>query len=119
ELYGGTAAGKLLTALGRVLTIFLQWAGHTCGIEDLTLTDAAENARQEIILKSEGVGGEEQCAICWKSWMVLKRTRGTRLRQWMPMLRSRICKEWPILRLSEKRKWMMFVEGLRRFCWGK
>ena len=38
-----------------MLTIFLQWAGHTCGIEDLTLTDAAENARQEIILKVKKV----------------------------------------------------------------
>ncbi|CAM9184875.1 unnamed protein product [Hapterophycus canaliculatus] len=56
ELYGPTAAGKLLTALGRVLTIFLQSSGHTCGIEDLTLTAEAEASRREIIRKSAGIG---------------------------------------------------------------
>lgn len=38
-------------ALGRVLTIFLQSAGHTCGIEDLTLTARAETQRRDIIEK--------------------------------------------------------------------
>ncbi|CBJ30250.1 RNA polymerase 1-4 RNA polymerase I large subunit [Ectocarpus siliculosus] len=56
EVYGSTAAGKLLTALGRVLTIFLQSSGHTCGIEDLTLTGRAEGNRREIINKSLGIG---------------------------------------------------------------
>ncbi|CAM9118714.1 unnamed protein product [Sphacelaria rigidula] len=56
ELYGSTAAGKLLTALGRVLTIFLQWAGHTCGIEDLTLNVEAEIKRHAIISKSQVLG---------------------------------------------------------------
>eukprot|EP00903_Cladosiphon_okamuranus_P015157 g14015.t1 len=56
ELYGPTAAGKLLTALGRVLTIFLQLSGHTCGIEDLTLTSRAESSRRDMIRKSLGMG---------------------------------------------------------------
>lgn len=38
-------------ALGRVLTIYLQSSGHTCGIEDLTLTARAEENRRSIINK--------------------------------------------------------------------
>ncbi|CAM9299534.1 unnamed protein product, partial [Choristocarpus tenellus] len=56
ELYGATAAGKLLTALGRVLTIYMQSSGHTCGIEDLTLNAKAEEERASIIKKSQGKG---------------------------------------------------------------
>lgn len=41
----------MFQALGRVLTIFLQSSGHTCGIEDLTLTIKAERERKEIIRK--------------------------------------------------------------------
>ncbi|CAM9947259.1 unnamed protein product, partial [Discosporangium mesarthrocarpum] len=51
ELYGHTAAGKLLSALGRVLTIYLQSSGHTCGIEDLTLTKKAERERLMLIVQ--------------------------------------------------------------------
>jgi DNA-directed RNA polymerase I subunit RPA1 len=49
ELYGPSAAGTLLTALGRVLVMYLQMSGHTCGIEDLTLTKAAEENRRGLI----------------------------------------------------------------------
>eukprot|EP00611_Tribonema_gayanum_P024980 TRINITY_DN5599_c0_g1_i6.p1 TRINITY_DN5599_c0_g1~~TRINITY_DN5599_c0_g1_i6.p1 ORF type:complete len:1786 (-),score=636.59 TRINITY_DN5599_c0_g1_i6:85-4983(-) len=49
ELYGADAAGSLLTSLGRVLVTFLQFAGHTCGIEDLTLTQSAEKERRRLI----------------------------------------------------------------------
>lgn len=36
-------------ALGRLFTIFLQYSGHTCGIEDLTLNSKAEVARRRLI----------------------------------------------------------------------
>ncbi len=42
-------AGLLLTALGRLLVAFLQISGHTCGIEDLTLTREADEARCHLI----------------------------------------------------------------------
>ncbi|ETV70991.1 hypothetical protein H257_13721 [Aphanomyces astaci] len=49
ELYGSGTAAKLLTALGRVLTCYLQYAGHTCALEDLTLTEAAEAERRRLV----------------------------------------------------------------------
>ncbi len=42
-------AGLLLTALGRLLVAFLQISGHTCGIEDLTLTREADKVRYCLI----------------------------------------------------------------------
>ena len=49
EFYGPHFAGRLLTALGRLFTIYLQFAGHTCGIEDLILTAEAEQRRRSLI----------------------------------------------------------------------
>ncbi|RHY34590.1 hypothetical protein DYB32_000813 [Aphanomyces invadans] len=49
ELYGSGTAAKLLTALGRVLTCYLQYAGHTCALEDLTLTEEAEAERRRLV----------------------------------------------------------------------
>lgn len=48
EFYGPHFAGKLLTALGRLFTIYLQFAGHTCGIEDLVLSKEADARRSEL-----------------------------------------------------------------------
>ncbi len=50
-------AGLLLTALGRLLVAFLQISGHTCGIEDLTLTREADEARFQLI--------NEVCMYAW------------------------------------------------------
>ena len=53
ELYGAELAGLLLTAFGRLFTYYLQMAGHSCGIEDLTLRDRADRERCELLLKVE------------------------------------------------------------------
>ena len=37
EVYGTEKAGKLLTALARVFTVFLQTHGFTCGLDDLMI----------------------------------------------------------------------------------
>ena len=49
ELQGGQATGRLLTALGQVLTMFLQMHGFTCSVQDLLLTEDCENRRRELI----------------------------------------------------------------------
>lgn len=51
ELYGAELAGRLLSAFGRVMTYHLQGAGHTCGIEDLTLSRPADEERRKLLLK--------------------------------------------------------------------
>ena len=51
ELYDADRAGLLLGAFGRVFTNFLQQAGHTCSLEDLTLTEAADEERKMLIHK--------------------------------------------------------------------
>jgi DNA-directed RNA polymerase I subunit RPA1 len=62
ELYGATEAGKLLTTLGRLFTLFLQFRGFTCGIDDMLLTKEAEERRLELIEKANQCG-LEQAAI--------------------------------------------------------
>lgn len=42
ELYGAQAASVLLDAIGRTLSAFLQFVGHSCGLADLVLTPSAE-----------------------------------------------------------------------------
>ena len=49
EIYGARMAADLLTALGRLFTTYLQFAGHTCALEDLTLTLEAEAERKSLV----------------------------------------------------------------------
>jgi DNA-directed RNA polymerase I subunit RPA1 len=50
ELYGAELAGRLLNAFGRLFTFYLQDAGQSCGIEDLTLTNAAVVERRRLLV---------------------------------------------------------------------
>lgn len=61
EIYGARVAADLLTALGRLFTCYLQFAGHTCALEDLTLNTAAEKRRRKLVVESE-INGEEAYA---------------------------------------------------------
>lgn len=61
EIYGSRVAADLLTTLGRLFTCYLQFAGHTCALEDLTLNKDAEKRRRKLV--SESVfNGEEAYA---------------------------------------------------------
>lgn len=53
ELYGSTLAGLILSAFGRLFTYFLQSAGHTCGIEDLTMTAESDITRKKLLTEVE------------------------------------------------------------------
>lgn len=53
ELYGAELAGRILNAFGRVLTYYLQYAGHSCGIEDLVLTSVADRDRSRLLSRTE------------------------------------------------------------------
>jgi DNA-directed RNA polymerase I subunit RPA1 len=56
EAYGPHAAGALLSSTGRLLTVFLQWASSTCGMDDLQLTPAADVARARLIESGKDSG---------------------------------------------------------------
>lgn len=58
ELFGHTAAGKLMSILGRLLTRFLNERAWTCGMDDLYLTSEGDKARREEIDKSIQLGHE-------------------------------------------------------------
>jgi DNA-directed RNA polymerase I subunit RPA1 len=51
ELYGPELAGRLLNAFGRLFTFYLQDAGQSCGIEDLTLNTMADDERKKLLVK--------------------------------------------------------------------
>jgi len=51
ELYGPELAGRLLGAFGKLFTCYLQTAGQTCGIQDLTLTRQADAERARLLKK--------------------------------------------------------------------
>jgi len=53
ELYGAELAGRILSAFGRLFTYYLQSAGQTCGIEDLTLTAKADKERSRLLREVE------------------------------------------------------------------
>jgi len=74
EIYGPTAAGNLLTAIGRVLVSFLQFAGHTCGIEDLTLMTKADNMRQKLIKNSTHIGQKSMVEFLKKNGLQIPNT---------------------------------------------
>ncbi|TYZ59332.1 hypothetical protein PybrP1_008512 [[Pythium] brassicae (nom. inval.)] len=61
EVYGSRVAADLLTTLGRLFTCYLQFAGHTCALEDLTLTKDAERRRRKLVDESV-LNGEEAYA---------------------------------------------------------
>ncbi|KAG7392674.1 DNA-directed RNA polymerase I subunit RPA1 [Phytophthora pseudosyringae] len=58
EVYGARIAADFLSALGRLFTCYLQFAGHTCAMEDLTLNTAAEKRRHKLVKDSEVMGEE-------------------------------------------------------------
>lgn len=58
EAYGPTAAGRLLSMLGRMLTKVLHMRAHSCGVEDLILTRKGEKKRKEKLKRADALGLE-------------------------------------------------------------
>ena len=54
ELHGRVLAGDLLSVFSRLLTVWLQKSGMTCGIDDLILTPEAEAGRAAELAKARG-----------------------------------------------------------------
>lgn len=61
EVYGARIAADLLSTLGRLFTCYLQFVGHTCALEDLTLNKDAEKRRRKLVHDSV-FNGEEAYA---------------------------------------------------------
>ncbi|CAM0876906.1 unnamed protein product [Alopecurus aequalis] len=53
ELYGADTAGRLLSIFSRLFTLFLQFHGFTCGVDDLLLSQDKDQQRKEILETSE------------------------------------------------------------------
>uniref|UniRef100_A0A453MD59 DNA-directed RNA polymerase n=5 Tax=Aegilops tauschii subsp. strangulata TaxID=200361 RepID=A0A453MD59_AEGTS len=53
ELYGADTAGRLLSIFSRLFTLFLQFHGFTCGIDDLLLSQESNNERTDFLSRSE------------------------------------------------------------------
>ncbi|ODA83687.1 hypothetical protein RJ55_02202 [Drechmeria coniospora] len=58
EVHGPSAAGKLLTAMGRLLTRYLGMRAFSCGMDDLRLTAEGETSRQRELQVVRTVGRE-------------------------------------------------------------
>lgn len=56
EIWGPAVAGKLLSSLGRLLTRYLQMRAFSCGMDDLRLTPAGEQARRNELGAANSVG---------------------------------------------------------------
>jgi DNA-directed RNA polymerase I subunit RPA1 len=61
EIYGPDVAGKLLSALGRLLTKYSQMQGLSCGMDDIRITNEGRVKRKEILEENIGIG--EKAAI--------------------------------------------------------
>lgn len=53
EVYGAPTLAALTDSIGRVLSLFLQYAGHSCGLADLVLTLPAERDRKKLLAEAE------------------------------------------------------------------
>lgn len=58
EVYGPSVAGKLLSAMGRLLTRYLAMIAFTCGMDDLIMTRQGEEDRKETIKAAARIGLE-------------------------------------------------------------
>jgi len=58
EAYGPTAAGRLLSMLGRLLSKVLHMRAHSCGVEDLILTLDGEMIRRDKLKRADDLGLE-------------------------------------------------------------
>jgi DNA-directed RNA polymerase I subunit RPA1 len=56
QMYGGQAAGALITAFSRLMTNFLQWEGFTLGVKDVLVTHTADDARQYFMIEAGKIG---------------------------------------------------------------
>lgn len=56
ELYGGTYATKLLSAVGKLFMSFLRMEGFTLGVHDILIMGKPDKKRSKIIGKSRKVG---------------------------------------------------------------
>ena len=56
EIYGPASAGKLLSALGRLLTRYLNARAFSCGMDDLRLTHAGEKSRRKELQAVDQMG---------------------------------------------------------------
>lgn len=56
EVYGPKMAGALLSAFGRLLTVYQQGTAMTCGMSDLVLTPEAEAKRYALLAKGRESG---------------------------------------------------------------
>jgi DNA-directed RNA polymerase I subunit RPA1 len=56
EAYGEIAAGKLLSILGRLLTKVLHMRAHSCGVQDLILTQQGDDARKNLLKNADSIG---------------------------------------------------------------
>ena len=57
EAYGPDKAGLLLNSLGRLFTAYIQYyAGHSCRMEDLVLTKAADEERRKLVQRAYTIG---------------------------------------------------------------
>ncbi|KAK0706639.1 hypothetical protein B0T26DRAFT_756117 [Lasiosphaeria miniovina] len=58
EVYGPSAAGKLLSSMGRLLTRYLSMIAFTCGMDDLRMTPQGEQDRLRVLKAASEIGLE-------------------------------------------------------------
>jgi DNA-directed RNA polymerase I subunit RPA1 len=56
ELYGGEMVGKLLSALAKLLTSYLQYHGFTLGVEDILVKPKGDHKRTKLLKKAGECG---------------------------------------------------------------
>eukprot|EP01138_Halocafeteria_seosinensis_P005907 gb/GECG01006039.1/.p1 GENE.gb/GECG01006039.1/~~gb/GECG01006039.1/.p1 ORF type:complete len:2244 (+),score=294.27 gb/GECG01006039.1/:1-6732(+) len=65
ELYGSSKASALLSAFGRLLTMFLQQSSITCSMDDLSMTPSAELERRLLIKQAYANGVTSAAEWCF------------------------------------------------------
>jgi len=63
ELYGSTYSEMMLSIFSRLFTHFLQYHGHSCGLDDLILTEDADKARIKTQIEILNSGFKSTCHL--------------------------------------------------------
>jgi DNA-directed RNA polymerase beta' subunit len=63
EVYGPAYAGAVLSAFGRLITVYQSSSAMTCGMSDLVLTDKAERERAALLAKGREAGAHASASF--------------------------------------------------------
>lgn len=68
QLYGGSVATRVLTAINRLCVYYLQWSGHTISVKEFVTSKSLSKKRRESLAELVKVKALNDFLICFKNF---------------------------------------------------